>query len=163
MVISYFGHERTRPTSQGRSAPKPSCLEEALSVVACDTQPKAIGLNVGGRTDVVLAGWSDNTGPSIFVTECHLDHDFFKGSAVERYITPSVEGLSEMQFPDDGLPLLEKQHNARFSRTDAGTFGAVTIGGLVGGFAQHTQVDAGGIKIEVLMRWPDEIVGGAPA
>lgn len=67
-----------------------------------------------------------------------------------------------MQFPQDGLSLLEKQHSAEFSRGVEGTFGAVTVGGLVGGFAQHTEIDVAGIRIRVLKRWPDEIVGGAP-
>jgi hypothetical protein len=62
-----------------------------------------------------------------------------------------------MRFPEDGLHLLEKQRAAKFSRPDAGTFGAVTIGELVGGFAQHTQIDAEGIRIKVMKRWPDEI------
>ncbi|MCK1595649.1 hypothetical protein [Bradyrhizobium sp. 164] len=126
-------------------------------VKACSTRAKAVGLNMTGRCDVVLAGWSENVGPSIFVTECHFDHGFFKGAAVELYIRPSVDGSSGMHFPDDGLRLLEKQHAARFNRAAEGTFGSATVGGLVGGFAQHTQIDADGIQIKVLKRWPDEI------
>lgn len=134
-------------------------LAEAMPdlVKACSTRTRTIGLNIGGRTDVVLAGWSDNAGPSIFVTACDFDHGFFKGAAVDRYVRPRVDGSSEMQFPRDGLSLLEKQRSVKFSRPDASTFGVVTVGGLVGGFAQHTQVNADGIRIKVLKHWPDEI------
>jgi len=121
------------------------------------TRGKAVGHNLTGRCDVVLAGWSAETGPLIHVTQCFFDHDIFKGSAVERYIRPSVDGSSEMRFPGDGLQLLEKQRAAKVSRPDAGTFGGTTVAGLVSGFAQHTQVDTDGIRIKVLKRWPDEI------
>jgi len=121
------------------------------------TRGKAVGHNLTGRGEVVLAGWSAETGPLIHVTECFLDHNLFKGRAVERYIRPSVAGSADMRSPEDGLQLLEKQRAAKVSRPDAGTFGGTTVTGLVGGFAQETRIDAAGIHIKVLRRWPDEI------
>ncbi|RZN11001.1 hypothetical protein CWO91_10270 [Bradyrhizobium genosp. SA-3] len=134
-------------------------LADAMAdlVKTCSARGKAVGHHLTGRCDVVLAGWSENAGALIHVVECHLDHNLFKGGAVERYIRPSVAGSADMRFPEDGLQLLAKQRAAKFSRPDAGTFGSVTVGGLVGGFAQHTQVGADGIRIKVLKRWPDEI------
>ncbi|MEY9191869.1 hypothetical protein [Bradyrhizobium ottawaense] len=123
----------------------------------CCARAKTVGLSMTGRCDVVLAGWSDTDGPSIFVTECYFDHGIFKKRKVERYIRPSIDESSQMQFPRDGLLLLERQYAAKFHRAAEGTFGGATVGGLVGGFAQHTQVDAEGIRIKVLKRWPDRI------
>ncbi|WP_183236994.1 hypothetical protein [Bradyrhizobium sp. CIR18] len=100
---------------------------------------------------------SAEAGPLIHVTECHLDHDLFNGRAVKQYIQPRVDGSAEMRFPEDGLRLLEEQYSAKLSRPDAGTFGSVTVGALVGAFAQETRVDAEGIRIKVLKRWADEI------
>jgi hypothetical protein len=122
----------------------------------CVTQGKAVGHILNGRCDVVLAGWSENAGPLIFQTECFFEHNLFKGRAVERYIRPFVDA-SQMRFPDDGLRLLEKQRGLQFSRPIAGTFGSVTVDGLVGGFAQETRIDAEGIKIRVLKRWDDKL------
>lgn len=68
-------------------------------VRACATRTKGIGLNLGGRTDVVLAGWSDKVGPTIFVTECDFDHDFFKGSDVDRYVRPQSMVLRKCNSP----------------------------------------------------------------
>ncbi|MGC0326219.1 hypothetical protein ABIG06_006848 [Bradyrhizobium sp. USDA 326] len=123
----------------------------------CCARAKTVGLSMTGRCDVVLAGWSDTDGPSIFVTECYFDHSIFKGRKVELYIRPSIDESSQMQFPRDGLLLLEKQCAAKFHRTTEGTFGGDTVGGLVGGFAQHTRVDADGISIKVLKRWSNRI------
>ncbi|SFN02527.1 hypothetical protein SAMN05216573_10774 [Bradyrhizobium sp. Rc3b] len=126
-------------------------------VKACCTRGKAVGHNLTGRCEVVLAGWSENAGPLIFVTECYFEHEIFKGRAVERYIRPRVDGSSEMRFPEDGLRLLEKQYATKCQQAAEGTFGAGAIGRVVGGFAQHTQVDADGIRIKLVKRWPDEI------
>ncbi|MCK1299611.1 hypothetical protein IVB33_18935 [Bradyrhizobium sp. 24] len=123
----------------------------------CVNRGRAVGLTLTDRCDVVLAGWSESAGPSIHVTQCFFDHEIFKGAAVERYIRPSVDGSPNMHFPEDGLMLLEKQHATKIQRAAEGTFGGVTVGGLVGGFAQHTQIDAEGIQIKVLKRWPDRI------
>ncbi|MBB4427994.1 hypothetical protein GGD66_006580 [Bradyrhizobium sp. CIR48] len=140
-------------------------LSDAMPNLArtCVDRGRAVGHILSGRCDVVLAGWSAEAGPLIHVTECHIDHGLFNGRAVKQYIQPRVDGSAEMRFPEDGLRLLEEQYAAKLSRPDAGTFGSVTVGGLVGGFAQHTQVEADGIRIKVLKRWPDEIVGGGPA
>ncbi|UWU89612.1 hypothetical protein [Bradyrhizobium sp. CB1015] len=108
-------------------------------VKTCCSRGKAVGHNLTGRCDVVLAGWSENTGPLIHVVECHFEHGIFKGRAVERYIRPSVDGSAQMRIPEDGLHLLEKQRAAKFSLPAAGTFGSATVGGLVGGFAQHNR------------------------
>ena len=123
----------------------------------CSSRGKTVGLNLTGRCEVVLAGWSAEAGPLIHATECYFDHDIFKGAAVDRFARPKVDGWSEMQFPRDGLLLLEKQYAAKFHRAAEGTFGGTTVGGLVGGFAQHTQIGADGIRIKVLKRWADEI------
>ncbi|MBB4422303.1 hypothetical protein GGD66_000829 [Bradyrhizobium sp. CIR48] len=134
-------------------------LAEAVPdlVRTCCTRAKTVGLSMTGRCDVILGGWSDKAGPSIHLTQCFFDHDIFKGSAVRRYVRPSIDDSSQMQFPADGLQLLEKQYAAKCHRAAEGTFGGATVGGLVGGFAQHTQVDADGIRIKVLKRWPDRI------
>jgi len=123
----------------------------------CCARGKTVGLSLTGRCDVILGGWSDKSGPSIFVIQCFFDHDIFKGSAVKRYVRPSVDESLQMRFPEDGLQLLEKQYAAKLHRAAEGTFGAAPSGGLVGGFAQHTQVDADGIRIKVLKRWADRI------
>ncbi|MHC4051376.1 hypothetical protein [Bradyrhizobium sp. 25ACV] len=126
-------------------------------VKKCIARGRAVGHNLTGRCEVVLAGWSENAGPLIFVTECYFEHDIFKGRAVERYIRPRVDGSSEMRFPEEGLRLLEKQYATKCQQAAEGTFGAGAIGRVVGGFVQHTQVDADGIRIKLLKRWPDEI------
>lgn len=130
-------------------------LADAMSdlVKTCIDRGRAVGHSLTGRCDVVLAGWSAEAGPVIHVTECVLDHDFFKGTAAERYIRPQVEGSTEMKLPEDGLRLLEKQRAAKFIRAETGTFGGATVTGLVGGFAQYTRIDAEGIRIKVLKRW----------
>lgn len=123
-------------------------------VKSCSARGKAVGHNLTGRCEVVLAGWSPEAGPLIQVTECYFDHDIFKGRVVKQYIRPEVDGCSEMHFPEDGLQLLEKQRAAKFIRAETGTFGGATVTGLVGGFAQHTRIDAEGIiRIKVLKRW----------
>ncbi|MFK4507215.1 hypothetical protein [Bradyrhizobium daqingense] len=126
-------------------------------VKTCYAQGKAAGQNFTGRCDVVLAGWSENAGALIHVVECYPHHDIFKARPDEQYIQPKVVGSADMFFPEDGLRLLEKQRAAKFSRPDAGTFGSTTVTGLVGGFAQYTQIDSDGIRIKVLARWPDNI------
>ncbi|MFK4507151.1 hypothetical protein LPJ38_26475 [Bradyrhizobium daqingense] len=142
---------------ENQFAELPSLAEAMPDLIKmCSTRTKALGQNLTGRCDVVLAGWSENTGPLIHLVECHFEHGIFKGRAVDRYIRPTVDA-SDMQSPEDGLRLLEKQRAAQFYQPDAGTFGGATVTGLVGGFAQHTQVDAEGIRIQVLKRWPDEI------
>ncbi|GMO40884.1 hypothetical protein [Bradyrhizobium sp. TM233] len=128
----------------------------------CGARAKTVGLTLTGRCDVILAGWSDSAGPSIHVTQCYFEHEIYKGSDVNRYVRPSVDESSRMHFPDDGLRLLEKQRDAKVSRTIPGAFSTETISGLVGGFAQHTQVDADGIRIRVLQRWPDRTDGDLP-
>ncbi|SCB36011.1 hypothetical protein GA0061099_1005409 [Bradyrhizobium yuanmingense] len=124
-------------------------------VRTCFTRSKALGLNLTGRCEVVLAGWTENAGPLIHVVECHPEHGIFKGRAVERHIRPSIGDTSQMRFPHDGLLLLEKQYGTKCQQP--GTFGAGAVGRVVGGFAQHTQIAAEGIFIKLLKRWPDEI------
>jgi hypothetical protein len=74
-------------------------------IKTCSTRGKAVGLSMTGRCDVVLAGWCDDVGSSIFVTQCFFDHDIFKGAAAERYVRPSIDDSSLMQFSGDGLAL----------------------------------------------------------
>ena len=117
----------------------------------------------GGRTEYVVAGWSELAGPDAFVVSG--DQHSLKVSdsgpvmmapgsadmetAVWASLAPTISGPDDLDPVRDGLAMLNAQRNSRTLSSD-------TADAIVGAFAHLTTVTRNSISSRIVHRWEED-------